>query len=74
MTFGPLVTATVLVVTAPSGAQLERTYPTHAMCEAAMDYVMLVEAMTGADFEMIQCLDTDQITVSPHPPKRPEGL
>ena len=74
MTFGPFLTATVLVVTAPSGATLERTYPSHAVCEAMMDYVMAVEAMTGVDYPMIQCRDTDQITVSPHPPKRPEGL
>ena len=74
MTFGPLLTATVLVVTAQSGATLERTYETHAMCEAAMEYVMAVEDMTGVDYPMIQCRDTDQITVSPRPPKRPEGM
>lgn len=69
-----LMTATILVVTAQGGATLERTYPTHAICEAMMEYVMLVEDMTGVDYLMIQCIDTGLITVSPRPPKRPEGM
>ena len=69
---GPLAFAAVLVVTAQNGAVLERTYPTQAICEATMDYVMMVEDMIQTPFAMIQCLPTDQITVSPHPPKRPE--
>lgn len=67
---GPLAFATVLVVTAQNGATLQDTYPTAEICEAMMDYVMMVEDMIQTPFAMIQCLPTDEITVSPHPNAR----
>jgi hypothetical protein len=70
----PIVLATILIVTAQNGAKLERTYATSEICVAMMHYVMMVEDMIQTPFAMIQCIPTDQITISPRPPKKPEDL
>lgn len=67
--------ATILVLTFADGSRTGYTLLTHAECEDLLEEALtIVEEQSTLTLTMVQCIDTDVITVSPRPMKKPEGL
>ena len=66
---------TALVITFADDSRVGYAFPSHAACEAGMeDSLQLAEGHGDIKIRTVQCVDTDQITVSPRPKKKPKGL
>lgn len=63
-----------LLITWVDGSQSGFKLPADYSCNDAMDNAIAQAGDLSFDYLLMQCIYTDQIIVSPRPPKRPEGL
>jgi hypothetical protein len=63
-----------LLITWVDGSQSGFKLPADYSCNDAMDNAIAQAGEVSFDYLIMQCIYTDQIIVSPRPPKRPEGL
>ena len=63
-----------LLITWVDGSQTGFKLPADYSCNDAMGNAISQAEGLGFGYLIMQCIYTDQIIVSPRPPKRPEGL
>lgn len=63
-----------LLITWVDGSQSGFKLPADYSCNDAMEDAIAQAADVSFDYLLMQCIHTDQIIVSPRPPKRPEGM
>jgi hypothetical protein len=63
-----------LLITWVDGSQSGFKLPADYSCNDAMDNAIAQAGDLSFDYLIMRCIYTDQIIVSPRPPKRPEGL
>ena len=62
-----------LLITWVDGSQSGFKLPADYSCNDAMDDAIAQAGDVSFDYLIMQCIYTDQIIVSPRPPKRPEA-
>jgi len=62
----------ILLITWIDGSQSGFALPVDRECADAMDAAISQADEMGMQYEMMQCVYTNTIIVSPRPPKRPE--
>lgn len=63
-----------LLITWVDGSQSGFKLPADYPCGDAMDNAIVQAGEMGFEYTIMRCVYTDQIIVSPRPPKKPEGL
>jgi len=64
----------ILLITWIDGSQSGFKIPPDMLCGDVMDQAIALSRAHHMEYEIMKCIYTDQIIVSPRPPKRPEGL
>lgn len=65
---------TILLITWIDGSQSGFEILPPMICGDMMDQAIAIAKAHAMEYEIMECIYTDQIVVSPRPPKRPEGL
>lgn len=63
----------ILLITWIDGSQSGYNVPTDMICGDLMDEALAIARENDMRFEVMRCIYTDQIVVSPLPSKRPVG-
>lgn len=63
----------ILLITWIDGSQSGYNVPNDMICGDLMDEALAIARENDMRFEVMRCIYTDQIVVSPLPPKRPVG-
>jgi hypothetical protein len=64
----------ILLITWIDGSQSGYKLPADMECGDLMDEAIALAKANNMEYTMMRCIYTDQIIVSPLPPKKPEGL
>lgn len=64
----------ILLITWIDGSQSGYKLPANLECGDLMDEAIALAKANDMEYIMMKCIYTDQIIVSPFPPKKPKGL
>jgi hypothetical protein len=64
----------ILLITWIDGSQSGYKLPADMECGDLMDEAIALAKANNMEYTMMRCIYTDQVIVSPLPPKKPEGL